>query len=420
MGYVDLERIRPEPVAVDQAHVVELEGLFYEQSGGQPGKTGQLQPILLFEIPGQPQFFIADGFHRDQILRRMGAASALSVIKPNCTIAELYDWRIKATDQHDSVKFARAAGWIEKAWEETPWASKLSAIQAFTMHSQPAQKRESMASRLGLDSATLDAALRWTAEKTLEWKIPALRIQADLVDMKRVDPELMHEARAGRGMGARGFLTPQQVKVIGRELPGEYILQKMVAVTVKAQRLSIPDTEELARSITRTRSLEEANQLINSRSWRQTQPNYPGRSATRRPITSYPTEQPAQPQVQAALAEQTDRLLEVIVENELAIAGLYLALASEKGQLTVAGPGTVDQHPGSVVIPGVTEEQKGYLKAWLPHLSEIQRRSLLLGTIYKLPKAVVAEVLNTDAETVERAVVSAGLAIQKVTTIKKP
>lgn len=414
LAYVELDRIRPEPVAVDEAHVVELEGLFFEQSKGEAGKTGQTDPLQLAEVSGEPQLLIIDGFHRTETLRNIGADAALAIIKPNQTMAQVYDERLKATSAHLPLKFARIASWIEKAWSETQWADTVSVVQVFMMQFQPPAKRELTARRLGLDAGTLDSALRWAAEKTLEWKVPATRIYSDLVDIQRADPDLVQEARGGRNMGARGFLTPQQLKVIARELPHEYMLQKIVAISAKSRRLNIAQTEELARTVSRAQSLEDAGRLINSQNWKQPESEQPrSTTPTRRPILRYGVERTAQPQVSTELTEQTERLLEVIVEDEITIAGLYLALAKQNEQLALAKPESQDRQPVSVDLPSVTDDQKRLLRVWLPHLTEIQRRALLLGTIFRLRKEVVAQVLETDSETIETAIKAAGLAIQK-------
>jgi DNA-binding CsgD family transcriptional regulator len=258
-AYVPLDLIFREEVPVDSEHVMELSSSMGDEAQQTEGSSGQLSPILLAEIPGEPKFPIVDGFHRTSSLYDRKEAEAYSTIMPGMTWDRVFDLRILTATTHRSVRFARVVEWVNSAWSVSPWADKLDATQAFAI----ASNTSFTGKHLDLDQRDFAEIKEWAREKCLQWKLSQGAIYKSLYTASTVDPDLIKETREGKkGRGVQKVLTQQQVTNIGTALPHRYEIQRVVANAAKSHSLSSTETLILAESVRGAESAEDALDIV--------------------------------------------------------------------------------------------------------------------------------------------------------------
>lgn len=258
--------INREEVPVDEEHVDQLaHNMLAERAKG--NGTGQLSPILLGEVPGLPSFLIADGFHRDATLFKIGENDIFSTIKPNCSQEEVLDLRIITATMHSSVTFARVVEWIGDAWQKTPWADKITAIQAFSLTSPKITGRN-----MGLSQIEAEAIKAWAYDKSNKWSMAPATIKTSLLTASMSDPELVKEARRRPGGHALTEITPQHLGVLAKGFPHRHAEQQFIAAIAKANNFNVPKTRAAVEALKSAKDLSEMQELAKHIDWAMIQP----------------------------------------------------------------------------------------------------------------------------------------------------
>jgi|GEM_PF-3155579 len=423
-AYVDLSRIRSEIAAVDEEHVQELSILFDDEiNKSKSNKTGQLLPVLLGDVPGEPQLLIADGFHRTESLRRRGAVAVYASIRPNLPLGDLIDLRILATSSQQSVQFARIATWIDDAWKVSPWANgKMSPVEAFKMQSLGPHELENTAARFGISLKMAKDMVAWADLKCSQWKVKPKTIQKNLIAAQSADPELVQQVRDSRQGNAKAkavatgvpVLSSGQLHAIASVVPAEYPLQRVIAGSATLQRLTIAQTRMLARAVGKATSLSQAQQIINSRDWRRE--NTSKSTALKPEAVAVSVSAPAPAPTPAPAEIRTDDpditgLRRVIIEEALIVASLRLALKNQRNK------------PNETVTPPTVElddAQMRLMGSLLPRLSPLERQVLVLASCFKKSPQVVASVLGCTAEDVRAAILTADKLMRTPEITKQP
>jgi hypothetical protein len=267
---VPLDAIYTEDVAVDMDHVRELQQSILARAEVNKD-SGQVADILLAQVPELDRLSIVDGFHRVRALREMGRQAVLANVRMSCSWEEVFSLRIISAS-HSSVRFPRIAGWAVEAWDSSPWAGKLEALQAFSL----GFNQRMTGANLGLHPAETVAIRRWVEQKSQEWHLKAGTVYRYLNTVRSADPALVQEVRDGKGRSGIPYITPQHLAVIAQMLPGpeNYDLQQLIAVSAKEHRLSTPQTRTLSNVAAAAENRREAERLIHQVLQRPVEPNY--------------------------------------------------------------------------------------------------------------------------------------------------
>ena len=248
-----------EDVPVDIAHVNELvESILSEEKLGR--NSGQLSPVLLGEVPGQPQLKILDGFHRVSALYSLNRDQVFATIRPECTEETVVDLRIIAATTHRAVRFVRLLEWVEDAWRLGPWGERIKISQALGLRFQ----RTMTGKNLGLESSEADEIKDWIERKSQQWHISPGTLYQHFLTAQHADPALVREARGREGGHKLEALTPDHLAAIARVLPDKHVLQQLVAEETTKRNLTIPRARALAEVVAEVGSVEEARIIMGS------------------------------------------------------------------------------------------------------------------------------------------------------------
>jgi uncharacterized ParB-like nuclease family protein len=254
---VPLEAIFREDVPVDQSHVDELKRLIALEST-EKGGTGQLQPILLGEVPGRSQFAVIDGFHRIPALEQLDRKYVLAAIRLDCSWEKVIDLRISAAQSHEVVKFSRVVEWVEDAWSMTQWSYFATTIQAFSFTFIKNAEYAVTGKRLGFSPEDAEEIRAWVRDKCARWNIGTSSVYHYLSAAAVADPQLIKSARENRAGHEPQEITPLQLHAIAQALPHQYEKQQLVAKLTVLNKLSIAKARALALEIFDSPSLADA------------------------------------------------------------------------------------------------------------------------------------------------------------------
>ncbi len=256
---VPLEVIFNEDVPVNQSHVEDLKKLIRLEAN-ENGGTGQLQAILLGEIPGRSRFAVMDGFHRIPAVEQLGRRDILANIRLNCDWEKVIDLRIAAARSHEVVKFARLVDWIEDAWSMTQWSYYVSALQAvsFTYKKRDAPEYAVTGKRLGFSPEEAEQIRFWVNDKCARWNIGTSSIYHYLSAAAIADPLLIKSARESQPGHRAEVVTPLQLHAIAQALPYQFEKQQLVARLTVASRLPIAKARALALEIFDSATIADA------------------------------------------------------------------------------------------------------------------------------------------------------------------
>jgi len=235
---VPVSLINREEIAVNEFHVNELvDSMLSESTKGIA--NGQLTPILLAQIEGNPTFSIIDGFHRDAALSRSGKEKIFATVRLNTTQEEVDDLRILTASSHSSVAFSRIVEWVGSAWDRTEWSETVTAAQAFSL----ANSKAMTGARMGLNEDSAAAIREWALDKCTRWRIAPGTIYQNMATAQLADPELVTRARQRESGHRLDELTPDHLKYIARAYPNKSHEQKNVATIVTDNNLTIAETK---------------------------------------------------------------------------------------------------------------------------------------------------------------------------------
>lgn len=232
------------------------------------GERKQITPITVRARlrDGEIVYDIIDGFHRCSAKKRDSELSGVdqllvAVVLYGCSDEEMFDLRVLAANSVRSVSFPRIVTWMQRSFEQTKWYEKgLTLSQIVSM----AYRKETEKSNLGLSNEEITQAKEWVVSKAKKWNQTLSTLYNNTKSTENADPELIKRVRIGSGgkHDKRGTLNPAKLKAITDELPGEYILQNIVADIVCAKNLDRKQTSLISRAVAKERDNPENLQLI--------------------------------------------------------------------------------------------------------------------------------------------------------------
>lgn len=238
------------------------------QKAAANGGTGQLVPIILGHIAGEPTLKIIDGFHRDAALRINGEQMRYATIT-HTTWDKLYDDRIFLAKDHVHVRFSRVVQWIREVWDLSGMADKLSVEQAVLLY-----RFDTDGSRLGLSPQDAASAKAWIKRKEEQWQIAAMTIHAHLKIAENVDPRLVHSTREKRNSRVLDAPTQVIIKLFSDLLPNDFPLQNLVMDVAMRHNLKGPQVKALCKKVQGCQNVDEAQAMIASIDPRDWEPEY--------------------------------------------------------------------------------------------------------------------------------------------------
>ncbi len=247
-GYIEarvpIELIRRDEVPVDQHHVDELAVSIADEAASavlsdasvKSEDAGQLSRVVLGHIPGEDNFRIIDGFHRDAAFNKLGRTHYNVVIRPDCTLEKIIDLRILTATTHATIAFSRIIEWVEEAWAITEWSSKVSATQAFSA----AALRGQNCRYFGIDADQFAEMKDWVTTKCEQWHVKSpMSIYKNLSIAKIADPELVKRARNRKSGHELEDITPAHLGAIAKGLPNRFDEQKLVSQIAIEHNLTV-------------------------------------------------------------------------------------------------------------------------------------------------------------------------------------
>ena len=190
-----LNEIHMDPnVIVDKTHAKELADVILH------GVWKQTAPFLLRArlVNGKSvNYDIADAMHRISGLKEeLGHNSDFIVeaaVMYGCSDAELIEHRILAANSVESVRFARLGRWFNMAWQQTPWADRLSAKTAFGItHGDSSGKKSD------LTSEDVIRIKNWVLTNASVWRTGVENAYKILKIHEAADPGNVYELRLPR------------------------------------------------------------------------------------------------------------------------------------------------------------------------------------------------------------------------------
>jgi len=320
---VPLEFIDREEVPVDERRVNELTHEIRREAL-RTGGSGQLISALLAHVPGRDKLAIADGFHRATVLDRLERTTCLGNIRLNVTEEELADLRIKSANSHQSVSFARQVEWMGQVWGLTQWAGEgFEATRAFDI----AVGRTKRA-RKDLSHQDVNEIKRWVETKCREWNVAPEEMYRNLVAAQAADPQLVREVRNSTGRSSK-ILTPAHLAEIVNKMPFDYQYQGLVAAAVKELDLTVGETKRLAADLENVYGTANAQQVIDSQSWRKA-------STAKRPSLPISQPMPTATVAQRPMTVATPEVQRAIFTDQLSFARLAIENVALKGRYVAA------------------------------------------------------------------------------------
>ncbi len=261
---VPIELIDQSDVPIDEEHSRNL-AISMKNQMGEDNPTGQEEHIAIVEIPGEEKFHISDGFHRTAGKTADGDEYILCRIKTNATWEELIDSRILNATTHQPTKIPRLAEWIEDAWKRTPWGAdgEISVSSAFAL-----AQRDSSGVKLGLTEEDAEAIKEVVRSKATKWNLTVGTILSHLNTAQKVDPTLLKSSRKRAGSKKMESIPPKHLDEIGKVLPGDFAMQKVVAAYSVVNNLNTRQTRAVANEVAKFEDPEEANKKINDPEWK--------------------------------------------------------------------------------------------------------------------------------------------------------
>lgn len=336
---VPTELINREDVPVDQNHVDELISSMHIEAGRGTG-SGQLSPVLLGQVDGYDKFFIIDGFHRDAAMAQTGRPEVFATVRVGSSLEDIYDLRILTANTHTSVSFARINEWIQHTWSQVPLSERINPMQVFSMC-----MNGNSGSKLGLTPEEADQMKAWGMDKAEKWRMSPASIYNNLAVAEIADPELVKSARGRNSGRTLEFLTPQHLKVIAREYPNDYPMQRLAARICTTNNMNVPTTRAALAILGHARDYDEAVALAQGTDWSLvTPPATNGAKAGSKNGSHTDGESAAHSQLKSHDGTLAVRLL----GTELRLGRSMLEALVLKGDYTVPGsPGMV---PREIVV----------------------------------------------------------------------
>lgn len=262
---IPISRITTEVLIVDDNHAEEL-----KQSIA--SKWGQISEIVVRariggQTAGDISYDIIDGFHRYEAIKLLEKSTIKATVLYGCTDEEMYDLRILAANSVKAVKFPRLGHWMKGAWHQTPWKDKIALTQAFSLAMQ-----DSSGKKLGLAPKEAESVKEWCENKAKQWLIPVGTIYSILHIIEAAAPDLVIRVRSGGKFEKGGLsLTPQQLSVIARAVPGQYELQRRIAKYAVGMGVSTKELSVMVEEVANLKDLSDeelVGAVIRHGSWR--------------------------------------------------------------------------------------------------------------------------------------------------------
>ena len=231
-------------------------------------KRGQLSPIVVRARveDGQLRYDVADGFHRAWGAKAAEDPTIRANVMYGCDDEELQDIRILSVSSVKSVQYPRIARWMDQAFSQTKWASKMRVAQAFAI----TVNDSSRARGIDISEDELAELKDWVNKRCQAWgDKPVASAYQILRTVDMADPELVRQVRNSSGGKDRiAVITPDRLKHVVEAYPDapNFEVQRIILDEVCARRLSATETKlfvmALKKSFKPWMSSEQLQELL--------------------------------------------------------------------------------------------------------------------------------------------------------------
>ena len=252
----------------------------------------------------------------------------------------------------------------QSAWAGTPWRDSLDLLRAVRL----GYVAELSGARTTLPAEEIEAVRSWVQDKCNLWHISTPILLRYLESFQRFDPQLLqgvYHDPLRDSKNAHGNkdtdITPSDVYVIAMCLPGQYELQgKALTVVRNDSSLSVKDVRKLATALSQATSLESADTIISSGSWRRLPHAAPYFSDLPQPL---PSVLPA-PELNTLFEESLGKVQDMMRRNNSITEtnGAMMATPSEPAQAVVMAP----IENSTVSVKAVMLDWIEQVRIWLP------------------------------------------------------
>ncbi|MFA6007469.1 MAG: hypothetical protein WC784_02365 [Candidatus Shapirobacteria bacterium] len=258
---IPISKVFLEDSIVDEDHRDELKA-------SMDGDRGQISPVTLRAriLDDEVVYDVIDGFHRGSVKKLdeliTGKTQYLdAIVLYGCDDEEMFDLRVLAVSSVRSISFTRLITWMQKSYEQTKWFEMgltLSQIVSVAVRS------ETNRSNLGLSNEEISEARDWATKKAKKWNQTLSVLYQNTKAAENADPELIKKVRVGAGGGheGHGIINPAKLRAIVEELPGQYLLQNIVADIIVKYNIDSEKTGRIAKLVLKERNNSENLELI--------------------------------------------------------------------------------------------------------------------------------------------------------------
>ena len=223
------------------------------------GPKGQLDSALLRARLNDAREVVCDiinGQHRYEGMKlvelwKNEPQFFFSNVMYGCTDEEYWNLKVLAVHSTKSVKFARMAIIMKKAFLSTSWNDpelkdrianeEISLAQVFTI-----SNFDTSGKKLGLSASQAEELKGWAKSRASEWDRPLGTLRNDMQKIEVANPDVVKMVRAPIGKKSGEYLfTYGKLKKLLKIFPGEWELQLSIANTTINNKLAIKDLETL-------------------------------------------------------------------------------------------------------------------------------------------------------------------------------
>ncbi|MCR4326056.1 MAG: RNA polymerase sigma factor [Candidatus Roizmanbacteria bacterium] len=161
----------------------------------------------------------------------------------------------------------------QEVWNSTPWCETLNLTRAVRL----GYNTELSGARTRLPTEEVESIRSWIQDKCRLWNISTPILLRYLESFQRFDHHLLtgvyhdplRDSKNAHG-NKNTDVTPSDIYIIAMCLPGKFELQNKAVEAVRNDcSLSSQDVQKLAKALSQATSLEAADEIIRSQSWRK-------------------------------------------------------------------------------------------------------------------------------------------------------
>jgi hypothetical protein len=222
-------------------HPDHLHNIVDSYQSGSNEEAAAAAPLQLARVPGRDQLLVVDGYYRLAALWHQKADHAVATVA-DLSMEEVLDKRMFSASSHRFAEVARLLDISQEAWQQTPWASKLTHYQALGL-----AKNVSKGTRLPISGQEAADIKAWVNQKSGLWGVkPASLLKMNVV-ANTAAPELLQMTRINRHGRSEYCFSLVHLEVITKGFPGRYLAQHLLADAAQEYRLGTAQLTSLVK-----------------------------------------------------------------------------------------------------------------------------------------------------------------------------